>query len=340
MALPRSTNPLSWETVNWNSSVRVAWSLCCASLISVNLFFTASSCSLKIRTSSSTIAVTLLWAASISSVLFFMNSFWLSIFVCTTPISAFALSTAFVIWTFLSSAACWISNIVWRLWLTNPHFIQTQVLQSLQKYSSDSFSWYFCVHITGRWINSSTSCACNFSIKTFRWPLVAFRRWCASRQVAQRKLWQTKQYEVTALLSSQLLHVWICTLSSFRAKISTSRLRWNDVGKSENVSLFGMLKSAKHTGHLIIVFPCLLAYPACLSRHSKQNECKHGSVFGSLTVSKHSGHSASFLRLLNNWWTSMSRNYRWMETKELQVTLTLRFAKRGSGESPRCVTWR
>ena len=73
------------------------------------------------------------------------------------------------------------------------------------------------------------------------------------------------------------------------------------MGKSENVSLFGMLKSVKQTGHLIIVSRRLLAYPACLSRHSKQNECKHGSVLGSLTVSKHNGHSASFLRLLNNW---------------------------------------
>ena len=108
------------------------------------------------------------------------------------------------------------------------------------------------------------------------------------------------------LFSSQLLHLWASPLSSLRARRSTNRLRWKDVGRPPpNVSPSGIWKQAWQTGHLIVVSNFLLAYLACLSIHRRQNECKHGSVLGSLTVSRHSGHSASFLRFVNSCWTSM-----------------------------------
>ena len=76
-------------------------------------------------------------------------------------------------------------------------------------------------------------------------------------------------------------------------------------GRPVNVFRLGIWKEVKQTGHLMLVFSCLLTKFASLSRHAKQNECKQGRVLGSLSVSKHSGHSASFLRFLKSCRTSM-----------------------------------
>ena len=161
--------------------------------------------------------------------------------------------------------------------------------------------------MTGLWINSCTSWACKLSIKTFRWPLVALKRWWYWKQDAHRKFWQTKQKLVARLFSSQVLHLWVWTVPSSIARTSTSRLRWNDDGKLAKVSVSGIGKEVWQTGHLIVVCSCLLAKLASSSRHSRQNEWRHGNVLGFLTVSKHSGHSASFLRLLKSCLTSMMK---------------------------------
>ena len=159
--------------------------------------------------------------------------------------------------------------------------------------------------MTGLWIKSSTSCACNFSITTLRWPLVAFKRWWALKQGVHRKFWHTKQYEEAVLFSSQLPHFWASAPLSLRARTSTNWLRWQEVGKFLKESPSGIWKDVWQTGHLIVACSCLLAKPACLSRHSRQNEWRHGKVLGLLTVSKHNGHSASFWRFLKSCCTSM-----------------------------------
>jgi len=103
------------------------------------------------------------------------------------------------------------------------------------------------------------------------------------------------------------LHFWVWTVPSSRARTSTSRLRWNDEGKLAKVSVSGIGKEVWQTGHLIVVCSCLLAKLASSSRHSRQNEWRHGNVLGFLTFSKHSGHSASFLRILKSCPTSMMK---------------------------------
>ena len=82
------------------------------------------------------------------------------------------------------------------------------------------------------------------------------------------------------------------------------------MGKFLNESPSGIWKDVWQTGHLIVAWSCLLAKPACLSRHSTQNEWRHGKVLGLLTVSKHRGHSASLLRFVKSCWTSMAKTSR------------------------------
>ena len=107
------------------------------------------------------------------------------------------------------------------------------------------------------------------------------------------------------MFSSQLLHLWDCVLLSSRARTSTNRLRWDEGGKLSKVSVSGIGNEVWQTGHFTAVCSCLRAKYASLSRHSRQNEWRHGNVLGFLTVSMHNGHSASFLRFLKMTRTSM-----------------------------------
>ena len=84
-------------------------------------------------------------------------------------------------------------------------------------------------------------------------------------------------------------------MPSSRARTFTSRLRIAGEGSFAKVSVFGICNEAWQAGHLIACCRCLLAKFACLSRHPRQNEWRHGNVLGLLSVFAHSGHSASFL---------------------------------------------
>lgn len=86
-------------------------------------------------------------------------------------------------------------------------------------------------------------------------------------------------------------------MPSWRARTFTSRLRIAGEGSFAKVSVLGICNEAWQTGHLIACCRCLLAKFACLSRHPKQHEWRHGNVLGLLSVFLHSGHSASFLVL-------------------------------------------
>ena len=132
MPSPCSIQFFSWEMADWKTSSCPLWFLCCVSTSCLNFVFMASSCSLKILTSSSTASDTLAWASYIWAMLLFINSVCLLTRLSRTETCAFAFPTTSVIWFLHSPAAPSISTKAWPLWFTSPHFTQTQTLQPWQ----------------------------------------------------------------------------------------------------------------------------------------------------------------------------------------------------------------
>ena len=81
------------------------------------------------------------------------------------------------------------------------------------------------------------------------------------------------------------------------------------MGKFLNESPSGIWKDVWQTGHLIVACSCLLAKFACLSRHSRQNEWRHGKVLGlSLNTADTLLLSEDLWRVVAHPWSNIMRN--------------------------------